>query len=181
MPIVGMHRLLAAMGAAATAVLVLFVGSAPVKTSAIKDVCEDGQAVHIVMELCCWSQDEGHYNERKAAEIKDDDMSIKAIDFGLPMFFKPNKCSYMAHFNACVVYLHANIIKTILAIFCCLSIFLDSSCTVRFSLSWLGVHSMFLMRYCTNAEVSEDKSKAYNVADLGEAKMNLMKEPKHSV
>uniref|UniRef100_A0A0D9ZFH3 Uncharacterized protein n=1 Tax=Oryza glumipatula TaxID=40148 RepID=A0A0D9ZFH3_9ORYZ len=37
-------------------------------------------------------------------------------------------------------YLHANIIKTILTIFCCLSIFLDSSCTVRFSLSWLGVH-----------------------------------------
>uniref|UniRef100_A0A0D3FR35 Uncharacterized protein n=1 Tax=Oryza barthii TaxID=65489 RepID=A0A0D3FR35_9ORYZ len=27
-------------------------------------------------------------------------------------------------------YLHANIIKTILTIFCCLSIFLDSSCTV---------------------------------------------------
>uniref|UniRef100_A0A0E0GG82 non-specific serine/threonine protein kinase n=1 Tax=Oryza nivara TaxID=4536 RepID=A0A0E0GG82_ORYNI len=39
---------------------------------AIKDVYEDGQAVHIVMELCA-----------------DDDLSIKAIDFGLSVFFKP--------------------------------------------------------------------------------------------
>uniref|UniRef100_A0A0E0MW68 Protein kinase domain-containing protein n=1 Tax=Oryza rufipogon TaxID=4529 RepID=A0A0E0MW68_ORYRU len=45
----------------------------PFNIVATKDVYEDGQAVHIV---------EGHCNEQKAAEIKDDDLSIKPIDFG---------------------------------------------------------------------------------------------------
>ncbi|BAS89952.1 Os04g0503200 [Oryza sativa Japonica Group] len=58
----------------------------PFNIVAIKDVCEDGRAVHIVMELFIVGelldkiQEEGHYNERKAAEIKDDGLSIKAID-----------------------------------------------------------------------------------------------------
>ncbi|RCV46744.1 hypothetical protein SETIT_9G555600v2 [Setaria italica] len=92
---------------------------------AIKDVYEDGQAVHIVMELCAGGelfdriQEKGHYSEQKAAELiriivsivamchslgvmhrdlkpenfllldKEDDLSIKAIDFGLSVFFKP--------------------------------------------------------------------------------------------
>jgi serine/threonine protein kinase len=92
---------------------------------AIKDVYEDGQAVHIVMELCAGGelfdriQEKGHYSEQKAAELiriivsivamchslgvmhrdlkpenfllldKEDDMPIKAIDFGLSVFFKP--------------------------------------------------------------------------------------------
>jgi calcium-dependent protein kinase len=92
---------------------------------AIRDVYEDGQAVHIVMELCAGGelfdriQEKGHYSEQKAAELiriivsivatchslgvmhrdlkpenfllldKDDDLSIKAIDFGLSAFFKP--------------------------------------------------------------------------------------------
>uniref|UniRef100_A0A0D9ZMT5 Protein kinase domain-containing protein n=1 Tax=Oryza glumipatula TaxID=40148 RepID=A0A0D9ZMT5_9ORYZ len=58
----------------------------PFNIVGIKDVCEDGRAVHIVMELFIVGelldkiQEEGHYNERKAAEIKDDGLSIKAID-----------------------------------------------------------------------------------------------------
>ncbi|KAG8073291.1 hypothetical protein GUJ93_ZPchr0006g45916 [Zizania palustris] len=94
---------------------------------AIKDVYEDTQAVHIVMELCAGGelfdriQEKGHYSERKAAELiriivsivsmchslgvmhrdlkpenfllldRDDDLSIKAIDFGLSVFFKPGQ------------------------------------------------------------------------------------------
>jgi calcium-dependent protein kinase len=100
---------------------------------AIKDVYEDGQAVHIVMELCAGGelfdriQEKGHYSERKAAELiriivsivamchslgvmhrdlkpenfllldKDDDLSIKAIDFGLSVFFKPGICRILMH------------------------------------------------------------------------------------
>ncbi|KQK23855.1 calcium-dependent protein kinase 7 isoform X2 [Brachypodium distachyon] len=93
----------------------------------IKDVYEDGQAVHIVMELLAGGElfdrikGKGYYSELKAAEIikivisivamchslgvmhrdlkpenfllldKDDDLSIKAIDFGLSIFFKPGQ------------------------------------------------------------------------------------------
>ncbi|CAM0870180.1 unnamed protein product [Alopecurus aequalis] len=93
----------------------------------IKDVYEDAQAVHIVMELLAGGelfdriQGKGHYSESEAAELirivvsivamchslgvihrdlkpenfllldKDDDLSIKAIDFGLSAFFKPGE------------------------------------------------------------------------------------------
>nr|ASL69962.1 calcium-dependent protein kinase [Hordeum vulgare] len=93
----------------------------------IKDVYEDVQAVHIVMELLPGGelfdriQGNGRYSEMKAAEItrivvsivamchslgvmhrdlkpenfllldKDDDLSIKAIDFGLSVYFKPGQ------------------------------------------------------------------------------------------
>ncbi|CAL4932023.1 unnamed protein product [Urochloa decumbens] len=90
----------------------------------IKDAYEDGEAVHIVMELCEGGElyhqiTKGNYSEQKAAELmriiigiienchslgvmhrdlkpenfllqdKDDDLSIKVIDFGLSVFFKP--------------------------------------------------------------------------------------------
>lgn len=100
----------------------------------IKDVYEDVQAVHIVMELLPGGelfdriQGNGRYSEMKAAEItrivvsivamchslgvmhrdlkpenfllldKDDDLSIKAIDFGLSVYFKPGMVS---NFDAC--------------------------------------------------------------------------------
>ncbi|CAN6300282.1 unnamed protein product [Urochloa humidicola] len=84
----------------------------------IKDAYEDGEAVHIVMELCEGGE-QGNYSEQKAAQMmriivgiienchslgvmhrdlkpenfllqdKDDDLSIKVIDFGLSVFFKP--------------------------------------------------------------------------------------------
>ncbi|KAG8083963.1 hypothetical protein GUJ93_ZPchr0010g9265 [Zizania palustris] len=93
----------------------------------IKDAYEDEEAVHIVMELCAGGelfnkiQQQGHYSERKAAELiriiigiiatchslgvmhrdlkpenflllsTDDDLSVKAIDFGLSVFFKPGQ------------------------------------------------------------------------------------------
>lgn len=93
----------------------------------IKDVYEDVQAVHIVMELLAGGelfdriQGKGHYTEPEAAGLirivvsivamchslgvihrdlkpenfllldKDDDLSIKAIDFGLSAFFKPGE------------------------------------------------------------------------------------------
>ncbi|KAL5224760.1 hypothetical protein ABZP36_011399 [Zizania latifolia] len=93
----------------------------------IKDAYEDEAAVHIVMELCAGGelfnkiQQQGHYSERKAAELiriivgiiatchshgvmhrdlkpenflllnTDDDLSVKAIDFGLSVFFKPGQ------------------------------------------------------------------------------------------
>ncbi|KAF0928538.1 hypothetical protein E2562_005986 [Oryza meyeriana var. granulata] len=93
----------------------------------IKDAYEDEQAVHIVMELCAGGelfrkiQKQGHYSERKAAELiriivgiiatchshgvmhrdlkpenfllldADDELSVKAIDFGLSVFFKPGQ------------------------------------------------------------------------------------------
>ncbi|CAL4923563.1 unnamed protein product [Urochloa decumbens] len=90
----------------------------------IKDAYEDGEAVHIIMELCEGGElyhqiTKGNYSEQKAAELmriivgiienchslgvmhrdlkpenfllqdKDDDLSIKVIDFGLSVFFKP--------------------------------------------------------------------------------------------
>jgi len=103
---------------------------------AIKDVYEDGQAVHIVMELCAGGelfdriQEKGHYSEQKAAELiriivsivarchslgvmhrdlkpenfllldKEDDLSIKAIDFGLSVFFKPGMISNLIYSKA---------------------------------------------------------------------------------
>ncbi|OEL28664.1 Calcium-dependent protein kinase isoform 1 [Dichanthelium oligosanthes] len=92
----------------------------------IKDAYEDGEAVHIVMELCEGGElyhriTNGNYSEQKAAELmriivgiienchslgvmhrdlkpenfllqdKDDDLSIKVIDFGLSVFFKPGE------------------------------------------------------------------------------------------
>ncbi|CAD6204324.1 unnamed protein product [Miscanthus lutarioriparius] len=91
----------------------------------IKDVYEDEEAVHIVMELCEGGElydriKKGNYSEHKAADLiknivgiienfhslgvmhrdlkpenfllqdNDDDLSIKVIDFGLSMFFKPD-------------------------------------------------------------------------------------------
>lgn len=93
-------------------------------TVTIKDVYEDEEAVHIVMELCEGGElydriKKGNYSEQKAADLiriivgiienfhslgvmhrdlkpenfllqdKDDDLSIKVIDFGLSVFFKP--------------------------------------------------------------------------------------------
>uniref|UniRef100_A0A0D9XLY9 non-specific serine/threonine protein kinase n=1 Tax=Leersia perrieri TaxID=77586 RepID=A0A0D9XLY9_9ORYZ len=91
----------------------------------IKDAYEDELAVHIVMELCAGGElfskikKQGHYSERKAAELMkiivgiietchshgvmhrdlkpenfllldaEDEFSVKAIDFGLSVFFKP--------------------------------------------------------------------------------------------
>lgn len=95
----------------------------------IKDVYEDSNALHIVMELCKGGDlfdrvtNGGCFSEKRAAELmriivrfiqschslgvmhrdlklenfmladKDDDFSIKAIDFGLSVFFKPGKNS----------------------------------------------------------------------------------------
>uniref|UniRef100_A0A0D3FXM5 Protein kinase domain-containing protein n=1 Tax=Oryza barthii TaxID=65489 RepID=A0A0D3FXM5_9ORYZ len=69
----------------------------PFNIVAIKDVCEDGRAVHIVMELFIVGelldkiQEEGHYNERKAAEIKDDVLALSGFTelIGSPYYVAP--------------------------------------------------------------------------------------------
>nr|CAD1830649.1 unnamed protein product [Ananas comosus var. bracteatus] len=66
---------------------------------AIKGAYEDQVHVHIVMELCEGGElfdriiERGHFTERKAADLAriDDDSSLKAIDFGLSVFFKPGQ------------------------------------------------------------------------------------------
>jgi len=95
-------------------------------TVTIKDVYEDEEAVHIVMELCEGGElydriKKENYSEQKAADLiriivgiienfhslgvmhrdlkpenfllqdKDNDLSIKVIDFGLSVFFKPGE------------------------------------------------------------------------------------------